>query len=124
MGSIEVVQLAMFIGAMGSALMLAVWLIRERARTAKQNEQLRGRIAELDASSQRFEAFAALRNQRAILWDGNSPKPDVIGALPDGLGVPADRSGFLAFGRWIVPTSAARLERAINALRNSGTRST
>ncbi len=121
MGTIEVVQLAMFIGATAAALLLAAWLIRERARTSRQNAQLRGHNAELDASVRRLEAFASLRNQRAVLWDGGMPKPDVIGALPEGLGVPSDTAGFLAFGRWIVPVSAARLERAINALRTSGT---
>lgn len=121
MGTIEVMQLAMFAGAMGAALMSAVWLIRERNRISAENAQLRGRVSELDASTRRLEAFTAIRNQRIAIWDGTSPKADVIGSMPDGMGVPSDKPGFLAFGRWLAPTSAMRLERAVNALRQSGT---
>ena len=36
-GTVEVMQLAMFVGVMGAALLSAIWLIRERARTAAEN---------------------------------------------------------------------------------------
>ncbi len=121
MQTIEVMQLAMFVGAMGAALMSAVWLIRERAKVSAENIGLRGRVAELDMSTRRLEAFAAIRHQRVAIWDGTAPKADVIGNLPEGLGAPSDKPGFLAFGRWLAPASAMRLERAITSLRNSGT---
>ncbi len=121
MGTIEVMQLAMFVGAMGAALMSAVWLIRERAKVSAENIQLRGRVAELDMSARRLEAFAAIRHQRVVIWEGTEAKADIIGAMPEGLGVPSDRASFLAFGRWLSPTSAMLLERAIGALRRTGT---
>src|SRR5690606_16204487 len=49
-GTVEVMQLAMFAGVMGAALLSAIFLIRERARTATENVELRTRIADLNAA--------------------------------------------------------------------------
>ena len=47
-GTVEVMQAAVFAGVMGAALVSAVWLIRERARTAAENSELRARVSDLD----------------------------------------------------------------------------
>lgn len=52
-GTVEVMQAAVFAGVMGAALVSAVWLIRERARTAAENSELRARVSDLNASIQR-----------------------------------------------------------------------
>ncbi|WP_246693735.1 hypothetical protein, partial [Mesorhizobium sp. M2E.F.Ca.ET.166.01.1.1] len=41
--TVEVMQLAMFAGVMGAALVSDIFLIRERARTSAQNAELRTR---------------------------------------------------------------------------------
>ena len=115
--TVEVMQLAMFVGVMGAALVSAIFLIRERARTAAQNVQLRARIADVNAALQRSEALLNLRDQRLIVWATDNKKPELIGSLPLESGAPDDRSAFLAFGRWLMPRSAAALEHAIAALR-------
>ena len=116
-GTVEVIQLALFVGVTGAAMLSAMLLIRERARTAAENVEFRGRVAELDAALQRSEALLNLRDQRILVWSGEDVKPDLVGAL-DVPGVPEDRATFLAFGRWLSPPSASALERAIAALRD------
>jgi signal transduction histidine kinase len=120
-GSLEVIQLAMFAGVMGAALLSAVWMIRERARIAAENGKLRGRVADLSTALQRSEALLNLRDQRVVVWSSDSDKAELIGVLPRESGVPEDRAAFLAFGRWLTPRSAAALEQAITALRDSAT---
>ena len=116
-GTVEVMQLAMFAGVMGAALLSAIFLIRERARTAAENGDLRSRVADLNAAIQRSEALLNLRDQRVIVWSSEMKKPELVGALPAESGAPDDRAAFLAFGRWLMPRSAAALEHAVAALR-------
>ncbi|MDX8493918.1 PAS-domain containing protein [Mesorhizobium sp. VK22B] len=116
--TVEVMQLAMFVGVMGAALVSAIFLIRERARTSAQNTELRARIADVNAALQRSEALLNLRDQRVVVWSSENKKPELIGSLPLESGAPDERSAFLAFGRWLMPRSAAALENAIAALRD------
>ena len=68
LGTFEVIQVAVFVGVIGAALVSAIWLIRERGRTSEENVLLRGKIAELNASLQRADAMLNLRDQRVIVW--------------------------------------------------------
>lgn len=115
--TLEVIQLAMFAGVMGAALLSAVWLIRERARIAAENLELRGRIADIGASLQRSDALLNLKDQRIIVWTSDRKKPELVGVLASETGAPEERSAFFAFGRWLTPRSAAALEHAVAALR-------
>ena len=121
MTSLQVIEFSMFLGAMGAALLSAVWLIRERGKVAGENQSLRSRVADLTASLERSDALLASRDARTIIWDGVAEKPDLVGSMPKSSGVPQERSHFLAFGRWLAPQSAARLDRAVFALRERGT---
>ncbi|TIT55767.1 MAG: alkaline phosphatase, partial [Mesorhizobium sp.] len=80
--TVEVMQLAMFAGVMGAALVSAIFLIRERARTSAQNAELRTRIADVNAALQRSEALLNLRDQRVVVWASENKKPELIGTLP------------------------------------------
>lgn len=116
-GTFEVVQFAMFLGAMGAALLSAGWLIRERSRIANENRQLRDKVADLNVTVQRNEAMLNLKDQRIIVWEGASSTPNLVGTLPPEIGVPEARALFLAFGRWLQIDSATLLDRSISALR-------
>jgi PAS domain-containing protein len=120
LGAVDVLQLASFAGVMGAALLSAIFLIRERARTAAENQELRGRLADLNAALQRSDALLNLRDQRVLAWTSERRKPELIGTLPLDSGAPEDRAAFLAFGRWLMPRSSAALENAIAALRDRG----
>lgn len=116
--TVDVIQCAVVAGIMGSAFLSAIWLIRERGRVARENMALRGKIGELNAALQRSEALLNLKDQRIIAWTPAAKKPDLIGSLPSGSGAPDERGAFLAFGRWLAPRSATRLENAIAGLRD------
>src|SRR5690606_8692125 len=116
MSTMEVIQLSLFVGITGAAMLSAILLIRERGRTAAENVELRGRVAEQDNALQRADALLNLRDQRILVWFGDSRKPELVGSLPAGE-APEDRATFLAFGRWLSPRSATQLERALAALR-------
>jgi signal transduction histidine kinase len=118
LSAVDVIQLATFAGVMGAALLSAIFLIRERARTAAENLELRGRVADLNAALQRSEALLNLRDQRVLVWSSDKKKPELIGTLPSESGAPEERAAFLAFGRWLMPRSAAALEHAVAALRD------
>jgi signal transduction histidine kinase len=120
-GTIEVIQFSMFLGAMGAALLSAVWLIRERGKIAGENKNLRARVSDLSASLQRADALLASRDNRVVIWERTAEKPDIVGNLPVSSGAPTDRGSFLAFGRWLLPMSAAALDRSIAALRDRAT---
>jgi signal transduction histidine kinase len=118
--TVDVIQLAVTVGIMGAALVSAIVLIRERQRTAAENTQLRTRIADVNAALQRSEALLNLRDQRIVIWPTENRKPELLGSLPLESGAPDERSAFLAFGRWLMPRSAAALEHAVAALREKG----
>ncbi|MDP3898498.1 MAG: ATP-binding protein [Mesorhizobium sp.] len=120
-GTFEVIQVAVFAGVMGAALLSAIWLIRERGRIAADNLELRGRIAELSTSLQRSDALLNLKDQRLIVWMKDRTKPNLVGSLGLAAGIPEERGAFLAFGRWLTSRSATALERAIADLRARGT---
>ncbi|PZO75116.1 MAG: alkaline phosphatase [Mesorhizobium amorphae] len=119
-GAFEVIQLAVFAGVMGAALLSAAWLIRERARIAGDNLALRARVADLNAAAARADAVLNLRDQRVVIWGAENKKPEIAGTLPPNIGAPEERAEFLAFGRWLDMRTAARLDSAVGALRGRG----
>ncbi|MFZ2102119.1 MAG: ATP-binding protein [Oricola sp.] len=118
LGTPEVVQFALFTGAMTAALASALWLIRERGRTARQNVLLRARVVALNAQVARLETLATTEGQRAVIWEDRDQKPVIFGTLEANSGAPAERSAFLAFGRWLEPRSAARIDHLVAELRD------
>lgn len=118
--TVDIIQLAVFVGVIGAALVSAIFLIRERGRTSAENVELRSRIADLNAALQRTDALLNLKDQRVVVWAPDRSKPDLVGSLPLEAGAPDERSAFLAFGRWLEPRSAASLDNAIAALREKG----
>ncbi|MGB3418340.1 MAG: ATP-binding protein [Mesorhizobium sp.] len=119
--TVEVMQMAVFAGIIGAALISAIVLIRERGRISSQNTVLKARLADANAELQRAEAMLNLRNQRVVAWGSDNKKPELVGSLPLDSGAPEERAAFLAFGRWLMPRSAATLEHAVAALREKGT---
>jgi len=114
----EVVQFALFTGAMSAALASALWLIRERGRTARQNAVLRAKVSALNTQVAKLEALATTEGQRAVIWEDRDQKPVIIGTLDPRSGAPEERSAFLAFGRWLEPRSAARIDHLVAELRD------
>ncbi len=120
-GTTDVIQLAIFIGAMGAALFSAAWLIRERGKIAAENVDLRAGLSQANSQLARYGAYLDLSDQRVVFWPKDSRKPELAGNLPQSSGAPEERATFLAFGRWLTSSSAARLDREMARLKEDGT---
>jgi signal transduction histidine kinase len=116
----QIVLLAILIGAIGFAAFSAIALMRARNRAEIENTELRTRIGDLKATADRAEALVQGEDQRLVAWGTPGEPPLVAGQLPERSGAPADRSGFLAFGTWLQPESAGRLDRSVARLRERG----
>ncbi len=117
-GVTDVIAYSVFAGVLGAAILSAFYVIRERARISQDNSLLRARVSDLNAALQRSESLLNMKDQRLVLWAGKQATPELAGSLPVESGAPEDRAAFLAFGRWLTPSSATLLERAIIALRD------
>jgi signal transduction histidine kinase len=116
----QIVLLATLAGAVTFAVLSSIALMRARNRAETENAQLRGEVARLKAEAERAEALVEGAEQRLVAWGPPGEAPLVAGQLAAGVGVPADRAAFLAFGTWLQPESAARLDRAVERLREPG----
>ncbi len=117
--SFEIAQFAVFAGSMIAALASALWLIRERGRVAAQNTALTTKLAIQTSRLNQLEALSAADGQQAIVWSKGDAKAAIVGALEKGSGAPTTRAQLLAFGRWLEPGSATRLEHSIEELRTN-----
>ena len=115
--SLDVLNFAMVIGALSAAMLSAIWLIRERGKIDNDNTGLRSALAEANAQLSRYQSLVVDRDRRIVVWDGAGLPAEVMGALSPEIGAPQDASEFLAFGRWLEPRSAARLDESTERLR-------
>ena len=115
--SANIMLLAVFGGAMSFAILSANWLIGERARTLAENEALKRRLGDLRIAHERLEALVNSGDQRIVVWNGADERPAILGKLSKACGAPAERAGFLAFGRWLTADSAIIFEGALKRLR-------
>ncbi|MDZ7823494.1 MAG: hypothetical protein U5K75_05240 [Ahrensia sp.] len=79
---------------------------------AQKSDGLTSRVNQL-------EALANADGQMSIIWSHGETKPTVSGQLEQGAGIPTVSAQVLAFGRWLEPNSAVRIEHAIDALRQN-----
>jgi signal transduction histidine kinase len=119
-GAPEIIQIAMFSGAMGAALLAAGWMIRARATLARDNSLLAGRVAEQSAALERYAVLGEMVGQMAMIWVGSDPKPDIVGQLPPAAGVPESRAAVAGFARWLPADVTLALQAALEALRRDG----
>jgi signal transduction histidine kinase len=116
----QIVSLAALTGVTCFAVLSVIALMRARNRVEKENRSLRLEVADLKTAADRAEALVNREDQRVVVWTAAGEPPLVAGSLPERAGVPADRAGFLAFGTWLQPESAGRLDRGVSHLRERG----
>lgn len=116
----RIVILAALIGSVSFAVISAIALIRARGRAETENAALRLEVANLRTGSDRAESLLNADDQRLVIFEARGAAPSVVGDLPREAAAPADRGGFLAFGRWLVGASAADLDAGIARLRDKG----
>ncbi len=92
-GTADVMQLSVLVGVMGAALFSAILLIRERARTAAENVELRAKVADLNGAIRRSDALVNLRDQRLDRLERASAASRIsLGTLPAEAGAPDERA--------------------------------
>jgi hypothetical protein len=109
--SLEVVNFAMVIGAISAAMISAIWLIRERGKIdARKHVELRdGPRGRQREDSRAIESLIVDRDRQIVVWDGVGLPAEVLGKLSAETGAPQNPADFLAFGRWLEPSSAAAI---------------
>ncbi|WP_425475351.1 ATP-binding protein [Shinella oryzae] len=113
----EIVTVSMLLGVMSAAMLSAIWMIRQRGRMEAENRELRAHLSDARHNVSRLQALIGDKDRRIVMWDGLSGKPEFLGQLAPETGAPVADRDFLAFGRWLKPTSAAEIERAVERLR-------
>lgn len=112
----EVLYLALFAIAIGAAMLAAVWLVRERALVAEENERLKAELADARNDAERRATLLSQDDQRLLVYAGHG-QPEVLGTLPTATGAPADERRFLAYSDWLPREAAEALEGAVERLR-------
>lgn len=115
-----VALLSALIGVIGFAVWSVIAMMRARQQSEAENIDLRRQVADLKAAADRAEALINGEDQRLVVWTSPEAAPFIAGTMAAEAGAPGDRAGFLAFGKWLQPESAGRLDRGINRLRESG----
>jgi signal transduction histidine kinase/PAS domain-containing protein len=119
-----VLLMAVFGGAMSFAMLSAFWLIRERARIGGENHKLQQSFASMRADRDRLSALVDAGDQRIAVWEGEGKQAKVLGRIDAESGAPQGSGDFLAFGKWLTPTSASDIENAVSALRTNASQFT
>ena len=114
----EIVTVSMLLGVMSAAMVSAIWMIRQRGRMEAESRALKAHLSDARHNVSRLQALIGDKDRRIVVWDGLSEKPEFLGQLPAETGAPQADRDFLAFGRWMKPTSAAEIERAVERLRS------
>ena len=113
------IMLIVFTGAFAFAMWSATWLIRERKKLDETNRSQALDIADLKARNERAQALLNVPDQRIVVWANREEAPLCRGTLPAQTGAPEDKSAFIAFGTWMVPSAAQSFEKSVNRLRDS-----
>ncbi len=116
--SSETIIYSLFIGIVSATLFSIVWLVRQRGNIEAETSEYRAALAEANAKISKYEALISDKSRRIVIWESASDRPEFIGQLPPETGMPQADQDFLAFGRWLRPTSASPLEKAIEKLRS------
>ena len=114
----EVATLTLLAGVACFAVLTTVVLIRTR-RHAGRNYAGRDDAAALQAEVDRFKQLLLSDPQVLVAWAAADDKPEILGDTA--LIVPGTMpERVLAFGAWLEPSAAQRMEQAVAALRSDG----
>ncbi len=123
LGTIRAHEWAAFglnVGVVVFGVVTAIGLLRSRASAAADAQSARREINELRLALDRSAELLSLDPHVIVVWGGDRDEPDIAGDVTLVTDLPSPRR-VLAFGAWLPPEPAAELERAVDALRQSGT---
>src|SRR5215510_7158168 len=103
----------------GLSLLASVLLFRARRSADRVETNARDEIAALQSEVDRLRALLLSEPQVLVTWAAASEQPEIIGdasIVTTGSGT----ERVLAFGTWLEPAAARRMEQAVDALRRDG----
>ncbi len=98
------------------AVTTAVFYMRERARWNAREMELIGQLAQSRARADIADLMVRSEQQAIVTWSGRDAAPVIEGDLP----LPVEGGSLLAFGTWLGPAEARRIEAALDQLKTRG----
>jgi hypothetical protein len=119
----EIAALTLSLGVLGFSVVAAILLMRTRLGAARIEERLRSDIQSLQMEADRFRALLFAEPQVLIAWAAGDSRPQISGDVS--LLISKDQQQhspqrILAFGTWLPPEPALRIDHAVDALRDAG----
>ena len=119
-GRQDIAALTLTLGLVCFAVLVTVVLLRTRARAERIESGARDEAMALNAEIDRLKALLLSQPQVVIAWSAAGEEaPDILGdtgiIVP---GAPSER--VLAFGTWLEPNAAQRMQHALDDLRGHG----
>jgi signal transduction histidine kinase len=115
----EITLLTFFLTLLALSLFASVAFVRDRKAAERLETGARDEIVALQAETDRLKSLLLSESQILVTWAAASEEPEVLGdiAMVAPGGVP---ERVLAFGTWLEPVTAHRMEQAVDALRRDG----
>jgi len=111
--------LTFILAVIGLGLLASVILLRARRSKDRIESAARDEIIALQAEADRLKTLLLSEPQILVTWAAASEQPDITGETSIvALGGAPER--VLAFGTWLEPAAARRLEQAVDTLRVEG----
>jgi signal transduction histidine kinase len=115
----EITALTLILALIGITLLATLVLLRTRRIADRFETDSRDEIGSLQAEIDRFKALLLSEPQVLVTWAAAAQQPEILGdiAMVTPAGVP---ERVLAFGTWLDPIAAHRMEEAVDTLRRDG----
>jgi signal transduction histidine kinase len=118
-GGQGIATLTLTLGLLCFALLAIVVLLRTRKAAERVESVAHDEAMRLYADNDRLKALLLSEPQVLVEWSATTDRPDIIGdaslVAPGGV---AER--VLAFGSWLEPAAAQRMQHAVDTLRSDG----
>ena len=115
----EIAAITTALALLGFSVVAAILSMHTRVRAAKNEARLRADIGQLQVQADRYRALLFAEPQILIAWAAGDNRPQISGDVS--LLVPQELpQRILAFGTWLPPEPALRMDHAVDALREAG----
>src|SRR5450759_6038760 len=119
LGRQEIATLTLTLGLLCFAVLATIVLVRTRKAAERVETVARDEVMALHTEIDRLKALLLSEPQVLVEWSAATDEPEILGdtglVMPGG--VP---ERVLAFGSWLEPAAAQRMEHAVETLRSDG----
>jgi signal transduction histidine kinase len=115
----EVAVLTTALALLGFSVVASILLMHNRVRAARTETKLRADIGDLQAQADSYQTLLFAEPQIVISWPAGGNRPRISGDTSLVLQQDSPQR-ILAFGTWLPPEPALRMDHAVDALRESG----